>query len=75
MWRAWRDVFKPACGVWDHERKNTHKLKGLCRVLDHVDVGPLTMKFCTYQKLMEKQEAKIANKYLENIGYGLGGTP
>ena len=31
---------------------------------------------CTYQKLIEKQETKIANKYWRNyIGYGLGVTP
>ena len=45
MWRAWRDVSKLDCGVWDHERKNSHKLKGLCRVLGHVNVGALTIKF------------------------------
>ena len=32
-------------------------------------------KFCTYQKLIEKQETKIAKQILENIGYGLGVTP
>ena len=31
--------------------------------------------FCTYQKLIEKQETKIAKQILENIGYGLGVTP
>ena len=33
------------------------------------------LKFCTYQKLIEKQETKIAKQILENIGYGLGVTP
>ena len=29
---------KPACGVWGYTREISHKSKGRCRVLDHVDV-------------------------------------
>ena len=43
------DVSRPACRVRGHERKNSHKLKGLCRVLDHVDVGALKIKFPSRQ--------------------------
>ena len=41
----------------------------------HASVCESRRLFCTYQKLIEKQETKIAKQILENIGYGLGVTP
>ena len=46
-WPAWSDVSKTACSVCGHARKNSHKSKGLCRVLNHVDVDVLDVHITT----------------------------
>ena len=37
MWPAWRDTSERFM-VYEHVRKNSQKSKGLCRVLDNVEV-------------------------------------